>query len=101
MDLLYERCAGLDVHATTVVACARIASSGPVRYSYLTGPLLAIRAHATTVVACTSNPAHRSYNRSIAASSHDGVGRGVPRVRNLQGALTGEAGGAIHGARGP
>jgi transposase len=36
MDLLYERCAGLDVHATTVVACARIASGGTVKYEYLT-----------------------------------------------------------------
>jgi transposase len=36
MDLLYARCAGLDVHATTVVACARIATGGTVKYEYLT-----------------------------------------------------------------
>lgn len=36
MDLLYERCAGLDVHARTVVACARIATGGTVTYEYLT-----------------------------------------------------------------
>jgi transposase len=28
MDVLYERCAGLDVHKDTVVACGRIAASG-------------------------------------------------------------------------
>src|SRR5437667_6512347 len=32
MELLYPRCAGLDVHARTVVACARIASAGTVTY---------------------------------------------------------------------
>jgi hypothetical protein len=32
MELLYARCAGLDVHARTVVACARIASAGTVTY---------------------------------------------------------------------
>ena len=36
MDLVYERCAGLDVHATTVVACARIATGATVKYEYLT-----------------------------------------------------------------
>jgi transposase len=36
MDLLYSRCAGLDVHATNVVACVRIASGGAVVYEYLT-----------------------------------------------------------------
>jgi hypothetical protein len=31
MDVLYPRCAGLDVHQKTVVACARIASAaGPI-----------------------------------------------------------------------
>src|SRR6266581_7191891 len=30
MELLCARCAGLDVHAKTVVACARIASGGAV-----------------------------------------------------------------------
>lgn len=36
MDLVYARCAGLDVHATTVVACARIATGGTVTYERLT-----------------------------------------------------------------
>ncbi len=36
MELVYERCAGLDVHATTVVACARIATGRTVAYEYLT-----------------------------------------------------------------
>ena len=36
MELLYARCAGLDVHARTVVACARIASAGTVTYHHRT-----------------------------------------------------------------
>ena len=36
MELLYARCAGLDVHATNVVACARIATGGTVTYEYVT-----------------------------------------------------------------
>ena len=28
MDLLYQRCCGLDVHKDTVVACLRLASNG-------------------------------------------------------------------------
>lgn len=29
MDVIYPRCAGLDVHKQTVVACARVAGNGP------------------------------------------------------------------------
>jgi transposase len=36
MELLYARCAGLDVHSRTVVACARLASGGEVRYERVT-----------------------------------------------------------------
>ena len=36
MELLYARCAGLDVHAATVVACARLAVGGTVTYEYRT-----------------------------------------------------------------
>jgi transposase len=36
MEVLYPRCAGLDVHAGTVMACARIASEGQVRHHHLT-----------------------------------------------------------------
>jgi transposase len=36
MELLYARCAGLDVHAKTVVACARIVSGGAVTYYHRT-----------------------------------------------------------------
>ena len=32
MEVLYPRCAGLDVHAATVVACVRIAVGTTVRY---------------------------------------------------------------------
>jgi transposase len=32
MDLLYRRCAGLDVHKDTVVACVRLAEAQGARY---------------------------------------------------------------------
>jgi transposase len=38
MELLHARCAGLDVHATNVVACVRIAAGGAVTYEYRTVP---------------------------------------------------------------
>ena len=38
MELLHARCAGLDVHATNVVACVRIATPGAVTYEYRTTP---------------------------------------------------------------
>ena len=40
MEVIYPRCAGLDVHKQTVVACARIASDGP--------PLQQVRTFAIT-----------------------------------------------------
>jgi transposase len=36
MDVLYPRCAGLDVHATNVVACVRLASGPSVTYEHRT-----------------------------------------------------------------
>jgi hypothetical protein len=36
MDVLYPRCAGLDVHAKTVVACVRITTGGTVTYAHPT-----------------------------------------------------------------
>jgi len=38
MEVLYPRCAGLDVHAASVTACARIASGGQITYEHLTVP---------------------------------------------------------------
>ena len=32
MEVLYPRCAGLDVHTTNVVACVRLASGATVSY---------------------------------------------------------------------
>jgi transposase len=40
MEVIYPRCAGLDVHKQTVVACVRIAGDGP--------PLLEVRSFAST-----------------------------------------------------
>jgi transposase len=60
MEVLYPRCAGLDVHAKTVVACVRIASGAAVTYEHRTvstntGGLLALAdwlaAHGVTHVA--------------------------------------------------
>ena len=36
MEVLYPRCAGLDVHAKTVVACVRLASGATVTYAHRT-----------------------------------------------------------------
>lgn len=36
MEVLYPRCAGLDVHAATVVACVRVASGRTVTYAHRT-----------------------------------------------------------------
>jgi transposase len=38
MEVLFPRCAGLDVHASSVTACARIASGGEVTYAHLRVP---------------------------------------------------------------
>ena len=34
MEMMYPRCAGLDVHARTVVACVRVAAGGTVTYAH-------------------------------------------------------------------
>ena len=36
MEVLYPRCAGLDVHAGSVTACARIASGATVTHEHRT-----------------------------------------------------------------
>ena len=36
MEVLYPRCAGLDVHAGNVTACVRIASGSEVTYTHRT-----------------------------------------------------------------
>jgi transposase len=63
MEVLYSRCAGLDVHQQTVVACARVASGSTVQreirtFGTATGDLLALAdwltAHGCTHVAMES-----------------------------------------------
>jgi transposase len=63
MEVLYPRCAGLDVHQQTVVACARVASGSAVQHEVrtfgtATGDLLALAdwltAHGCTHVAMES-----------------------------------------------
>ncbi len=53
MEVLYPRCAGLDVHQQTVVACARVASGPTVQqevrtFGTTTGDLLALADWLTT-----------------------------------------------------
>jgi transposase len=38
MEVLYPRCAGLDVHAGSITACTRIATGAQVTYEHRTGP---------------------------------------------------------------
>ena len=38
MDVIYPRCAGLDVHKQTVVACARLSGDGPASQEVRTFP---------------------------------------------------------------
>jgi len=38
MEVLYPRCAGLDVHAGSVTACARVASGPQITYEHRTVP---------------------------------------------------------------
>ena len=38
MEVLYPRCAGLDVHAGSITACARIATGAQVTYEHRTVP---------------------------------------------------------------
>jgi hypothetical protein len=38
MEVLYPRCAGLDVHAGSITACARIATGAQVTYDHRTVP---------------------------------------------------------------
>src|SRR5262245_46243796 len=38
MEVLYPRCAGLDVHAGSVTACARLASGAEITYEHRTVP---------------------------------------------------------------
>jgi transposase len=57
MEVLYPRCAGLDVHKETVVACVRLAAAGPAEthvqtFSTTTNGLLAL-ADWLTASACT------------------------------------------------
>jgi len=38
MEVLYPRCAGLDIHAGSVTACVRIATGAQVTYAHRTVP---------------------------------------------------------------
>jgi len=73
MELLHARCAGLDVHATNVVACVRIADSRAVTYEYRTVPTTTrglleladwLTAHACTHVVLESTGVYRRFPRS-------------------------------------
>ena len=47
MEVIHERCAGLDVHKETVVGCVRVSECGEVRHE--------VRRFATTTAGCWSS----------------------------------------------
>jgi hypothetical protein len=63
MEVLYPCCAGLDVHAGSVTACARIASGRQVSYEHHTAPTttrgLLELARASSSGSATERPAVR------------------------------------------
>jgi transposase len=48
MEVIHERCAGLDLHKETVVGCVRVSERGEVRHE--------VRRFATTTAGCWSSP---------------------------------------------
>jgi hypothetical protein len=65
MEVLYPRCAGLDVHKETVVACVRLAGSGPSEtqvqtFSTTTNGLLAVADWLTAARVRTSRWSRRA-----------------------------------------
>ena len=61
MDILYARCAGLDIHRDTIVACVRLAEAG--------GVIRLVETFATTTAELerlSEWPAMVSYQRAFA-----------------------------------
>ena len=54
MDVIYPRCAGLDVHKQTVVACARIAGNGAPLQEVLKHPAEILWSFPKTVIPALS-----------------------------------------------
>src|SRR5262249_21870621 len=70
MDVIHARCAGLDVHKQTVVACVRVATAGPARHEVRTfatpaAGLLALTATPRDVTPAPSVLADRGVRATI------------------------------------
>ena len=90
MDVMHAKCAGLDVHQQTVVACARLAIGRSVTYDVrtfgtTTRELLALTdgltAHGCTHVAMESTGVYSRRRRPIDHHARDQRNRGARRRR--------------------
>src|SRR5438128_2411797 len=94
MDVLYPRCAGLDVHKETVVACARVVTGGGVEsevrtFRTTTAGLLEVSdwlsAHGCTHVAMESTGVYWKPVWHVLADSFELVLANAGHVRNVPG----------------
>src|SRR3984885_12265232 len=97
MEVLYPRCAGLDVHQQTVVACARIASGSTVQqegrtFGTATGDLLALAdwltAHGGTHVAMESTGVYWKPIWHVLDGHFDLILANALQIRNVPGRKT-------------
>jgi transposase len=98
MEVLYPRCAGLDVHRDTIVACARIATGSEVQlhletFSTMTSGLLAmsdwLHSHGVTHVAMEATGVYwKPAWQVLEASSFELVLANAMHVKNVPGRKT-------------
>ena len=97
MEVLYPRCAGLDVHQQTVVACARVASGSSVQqevrtFGTTTGDLLALAdwltAHGCTHVAMESTGVYWKPIWHVLDSHFDLILANALQIRSVPGRKT-------------
>jgi transposase len=94
MEVLYPRCAGLDVHKATVVACVRVVAGGPVQtpvrtFATTTAGLLELAdwltAHGCTHVAMESTGVYWKPVWHVLASDFELVLANASHIRNVPG----------------
>ena len=94
MNVLYPRCAGLDVHKATIMACARIAAGGPVQsetreFPTTTPGLLALSdwltAHAVTHVAMEATGVYWKPAWHVLDEAFELVLANAAHIRNVPG----------------
>src|SRR5687767_14600834 len=97
MEVLYPRCAGLDVHQQTVVACARVASGSTVQqevrtFGTATADLLALAdwltAHGCTHVAMESTGVYWKPIWHVLDGHFDLILANAQHIRNVPGRKT-------------